>query len=175
MSEYIKQAKDFLTSTNTTFKAEFLEHGLHFEDDKEERDIYEITLKRGGREYIFNFGQSIIKSGFYYTKGVQKTVLARKFLGIKYSALLKVISCSYLNNGKSDVTHLHYPTVPSEYDVLACLTKYNPETFEDFCSEFGYDEDSRSAERVYEAVKDEYHNVAMLWSETEIEDLQEIQ
>jgi hypothetical protein len=173
MSEYIKQAKDFLTSTNTTFKAEFLEHRLHFEGDKEERDIYEITLNRGGREYIFNFGQSINNSGFYYTKGVQKTVLDRKFLDKKDFDLSKIINCSYLNNGKSDV--IHYPTVPSEYDVLACLTKYNPETFEDFCSEFGYDEDSRNAERVYEAVKDEYHNVAMLWSETEMEDLQGIQ
>lgn len=64
---------------------------------------------------------------------------------------------------------------PTEYDVLACLTKYDPETFEDFCSVFGYDEDSRKAERIYEAVKEEYQNVAMLWNDSEIEELQEIQ
>ena len=28
---------------------------------------------------------------------------------------------------------------PTEYDVLACLTKYDPGNYEDFCSEFGYE------------------------------------
>lgn len=35
--------------------------------------------------------------------------------------------------------------MPTMYDVLTCLTKYDPDTFEDFCSEFGYDTDSRRA------------------------------
>lgn len=64
---------------------------------------------------------------------------------------------------------------PTEYDVLTCLTKYDVGSFEDFCHEFGYDEDSRTAERIYKAVLKEYDGVCKLWSEEEIEELQEIQ
>ena len=63
--DYEKQATDFLTKTNTSFNATFLENGFHFDGDTETRDIYEITLKRGGRNYTFNFGQSINNSGFF--------------------------------------------------------------------------------------------------------------
>ena len=62
-SEYDKQAEEFLSSTNTEFKAVFLKHDKHFPDDKEERDIYTITLKRGDRVYNFAFGQSLNDSG----------------------------------------------------------------------------------------------------------------
>lgn len=130
MSEYEKQAEKFLRDTNTEFKAEFLKHGLHFEDDKDKRDIYLITLKRGEKEYKFNFGQS-------------------------------------LNDSDGN-------TKPTAYGVLCCLTKYDPDTFEEFCSSYGYDEDSRKAERIYKAVVEEWKNVKMLWTDEEIEKLQEI-
>jgi hypothetical protein len=64
---------------------------------------------------------------------------------------------------------------PSAYDVLTCLTKYDPGTFENFCSEFGYDTDSRSAVRTYKSVRKEWNAVSKLFTETEIEQLQEIQ
>ena len=36
---------------------------------------------------------------------------------------------------------------PSEYEIMACVASdiHCPDTFEDFCSEYGYDEDSRKA------------------------------
>ena len=43
-TDYEQSAIDFLKSTNTEFKAEFLRNGKYFPDDKEERDIYKITL-----------------------------------------------------------------------------------------------------------------------------------
>lgn len=64
---------------------------------------------------------------------------------------------------------------PSVYDVLVCLTKYNPSTFEDFCSEFGYDTDSEKAEPDYNAVVNEWNNVKALFTDAEIEELAEIQ
>lgn len=63
---------------------------------------------------------------------------------------------------------------PTLYDVLTCLTKYDPETFENFCSEYGYDTDSRSAERTYKAVCKEWAAVERLFSDC-LEELQEIQ
>ena len=64
---------------------------------------------------------------------------------------------------------------PTAYDVLACLRKYDCGSLEDFCSEFGYDDDSRTAERVYKAICKEYENVCRIWSDEEIELMQEIQ
>lgn len=63
---------------------------------------------------------------------------------------------------------------PTNYDILACMTKYDPETFEDFCSNFGYDTDSKKAERIYNSVKDEYKNLCDLFNEIEMNELQEI-
>ena len=63
---------------------------------------------------------------------------------------------------------------PSEYSVLSCLTKHDPESFENFCNEFGYDEDSRNAERTYNAVVKEWKNVCMIWTDDEMEELLEI-
>lgn len=64
--------------------------------------------------------------------------------------------------------------VPSAYDVLACLQKYDPGTFEDFCSNCGYDEDSRAAERIYFAVQKEYTQLARLFTPEQMEELAEI-
>ena len=47
------------------FKCKYLKNDFHFDNDKNTRDIYEITLKRGTRDYTFNFGQSINCSGEY--------------------------------------------------------------------------------------------------------------
>ncbi len=174
LSDYDQQAEDFLTKTNTTFKAEFKRNDLYFTGDKDKRDIYEITLKRGDREFIFEFGESLNNSGFYYTKGRQKIELDRKLLETKNlgSYIKNKLDWSFLNNGKSDIVHI--PAAPTAYSVLACLTKYDCGTFEDFCSEFGYDSDSRTAEKTYKAVCNEWLNVQRLFNDTEIEILQEI-
>jgi hypothetical protein len=57
---------------------------------------------------------------------------------------------------------------PTLYDVLACLTKYDPEHFENFCSEYGYDTDSRKAYKTYLAVCREYEAVKRLFPEDEV-------
>lgn len=42
---------------------------------------------------------------------------------------------------------------PTAEDVLNCLASDSagPDSFEEFCSEYGYDEDSRTAERIFNA------------------------
>src|SRR5665213_3853319 len=90
--DYQKQATDFLTDTNTTMKAKYLDHAPYFSDDEEARDIWRITLRRHGKSYSFKYGQSIA--------GVGET--------------------------------------PTAYDVLTCLTKYDPGTLDDFGAEFGW-------------------------------------
>lgn len=62
---------------------------------------------------------------------------------------------------------------PTAYDVLACLTKYDPETFDCFCANYGYDTDSRNALETYLAVQDEWSNVNRLFNDV-LDELTEI-
>lgn len=60
------------------------------------------------------------------------------------------------------------------YDLLACLTKYDPGTFRDFCSEFGYDDDSMKAFSTYQAVQEEFGKTQRFFTAEEMKELQEI-
>jgi hypothetical protein len=63
---------------------------------------------------------------------------------------------------------------PTAYDVLACLTKSDPRTFEEFCGDMGLDTDSRRAEETWRAVMDEWVRVQRFFSADELGKLQEI-
>lgn len=63
---------------------------------------------------------------------------------------------------------------PTAYDVLACLTKYPCDTFEDFCANYGYDVDRRKDFKVYQAVGKEWDKVSEFFTAEEIEEMQEI-
>ena len=63
---------------------------------------------------------------------------------------------------------------PTAYDVLTCLVKYPVESFEDFCKDYGYDDDSRKAETIYKLSKKEWSEMSKLWSEKELEMLREV-
>jgi hypothetical protein len=131
MSEYTEQAEAFLKAHGIKFKAVYLEYGKHFPDDKEERDIYRLSLRRGTRGFSVRFGQSIAHSDYGNTP-------------------------------------------PTAYDLLACLTKYAPGTFENFCADYGYSDDSRKAEKVYKACRREWAKVSRFFTAAELEELQDI-
>lgn len=177
-TDYTKQANDFLKKTGSKLEVEFLRNGKHFSTDKENRDIYKCTLSRGIRSYTFEFGQSLINSGFYYTMGRRKINIDRKYLQPEYSKnlihhIIKDSGYAFMNNGESDV--IHYPVTPDSYDILSCLQKWELGSFEDFCSVFGYDSDSRKAEKIYISVVNEYMQLCTLFTDSEMEEMQEIQ
>lgn len=62
MANYNQQAADFLQATATQLNVKFTKHGKHFADDKENRDIFRVTLKNKKHTFRFNFGQSISQS-----------------------------------------------------------------------------------------------------------------
>lgn len=157
---YEKQAESFLRKTNTEFTATYLKNGTYFDDDKDKRDIYEITLKRGERVYKFKFGQSIYASGEYIVYAPEGKLLCTKAEAKRHHWTEKHKNKNF--------------AVPTAYDVLSSLQKYDVGTFEDFCSGYGYSTDSRKAEATYKAVVDEYDNLKMLYNEAEMQELQEI-
>ena len=64
-------------------------------------------------------------------------------------------------------------TPPTLYDILAYLTKNDPGSFSDFCGDFGYDEDSRSAEKTWRTVTEEWRAVDSMFHDC-LDELQEI-
>lgn len=153
-SEYEIQAENFLNEAGITFKALFLFHGPHWEDDKENRNVWELILTREKKTFSVRFGQSIAESFLWLAKDGHRLVEPGAWGARKYEPTKR--------------------NLPTSYDFLACLTKYDPGTFEDFCGEFGYDTDSRKAEKTYFAVQEEWKKVRTFFSADEIEKLQEI-
>jgi hypothetical protein len=90
-----------------------------------------------------------------------------------------IFNCTLTRNGKRYTFNFGQSiaagnTPPTMYDVLTCLTKYDPTTFEFFCSVYGYDTDSIKALNTYKAVKREFNGVNRLFGDI-LEQLQEIQ
>lgn len=168
---YEKQATDFLTKTNTIIKVDFVKHDFHFEGEKEKRDIYKVTIKRGNRSFSVDFGNSICHSGEYIC--MRKLAYIEKLAG-KFCLTEK----EYKKLSQYDKTYFQKNPnfkIPTNYDVLTCLQKYEVGTLQDFCSDFGYEADSIKANRIYKDVCKEFDNVCKIWSDEEIEELQEIQ
>ncbi len=135
MSEYEKQAQDFIDSHGIRFKATFKGDKCPMWDD--DKHIH-------GDRYLVMLSKPTTKQRF---------------------------SLSYWNS----LNDKKQGNKPTPYDVLACLQKYDPGTFENFCGDFGYDEDSRKAYTTYKAVVQQWHKVQQFFTITELGELEEIQ
>lgn len=68
---------------------------------------------------------------------------------------------------------------PDAYDVLVCLEKYDVGSFEEFCSEFGYDEFddygrmNKTTKKIYNAVVREFKGVERVFGDV-LEEFAEI-
>ena len=62
---------------------------------------------------------------------------------------------------------------PEAYDVLACLTKYDPGTFKEFCAEFYGHDERYDSKQVYKAVCREWKAVERVFGDV-LEELREI-
>lgn len=173
LSEYDIQANRFLEKTNTEIKIVFKENAKYFHTDKETRDIYNITLIRGNRKYTFTYGNSLHDSEFYVQIGRTKHMLPRDKTNSK--DLKYFIKNNINSNYISGIDKIHYPVPPSPYDILAGLEKYDYESFENFCYEYAYNTDSKSAERIYNNCREQYLQLCSLYNEEEMEMLRDIQ
>ena len=57
--DFLKDAMNFLKSTNTEMNIVLTGYGKHFDTDKDDRNIYTFTLNRNGKIYKSTFGDSI--------------------------------------------------------------------------------------------------------------------
>lgn len=172
ISSYEQQAIDFLNQTGAAIDIKFNRFGKHFDDDKEDRDIYTVKLANKGRIYTFEFGQSIMHSGKYIVR-LGSTIFRFNTNKLPFDFMHKYSVRP--NEVKANPDY----EAPTAYSILACLQKYEVGTFKDFCNEFGYDErplsDYDVVMQIYQAVTNEYMQLCSLFSNDELELMQEIQ
>lgn len=175
MSEYDRQAADFLRATGATIEAKFKTLGAHFPSETDKRDIYTIRIVRGSRRYEFEYGDSIANTKARIERSVGEGN-ARFFLSGKFD-LLPYGSISRL---KKTTAALEAWDVagkdgrPTAYSVLAAMTKSEPaDNVDDFAAEYGYTKPSEAL-RAFKATRKEWAALQSLFTDAELEQLAEI-
>ena len=169
MKNYLSDAVNFLDKTKVKISIEFLTNKKHFASDEHPRDVYKVTISRGERYFSFEFGQSLVNSTKYVDRRTKNEYMPD---GAALKGNISIVSD--IGKNLSDWCYKVKGTPPNEYEILSALTKYDAGSLEDFCYEFGYSTDSKTAEEIYKAVKNEYTNVCLIWTDKEIETLREI-
>ena len=163
MNEYLEQAKNLLNKANA--KCEIVYGGISRNEnwkEKEKRNWYDVTITTPRGKMTFTFWDSIHNteiSTMTFEEYAKKKLKYNRVEDMSYGEKVKA---------KNDLARLKADAVPNEYDVLACLEKYDP-------GELGYNEDSRTAERIYIAVIKEYKDLIRIFTEEQMEELREIQ
>jgi hypothetical protein len=176
MKDYIKQAQDFLDKHSITFKSILIGPDCppFCEDRKAGRDMDLInTFPRRshihGKHYLCTFthpDRPPLVLDFWNSYADEEH---NYVVGHPWEFKTKPAPVSFRKAAKPK------RKTPTAYDVLAGVTKYDPGRFEDFCADFGYDTDSREAERTYHAVCDEYRKVRSFFTSDEMTELEDIQ
>jgi len=175
MSEYTEAAEKFLTDTGTTFTLEFQYAGPYFDGDKTKRDVYRFTLKNARGEYSSTFGDSIRNTerrAFANAIGAGAAYWSKEAarMGFRKEAGRETISRKSLMEARN--------YRPSAYGILACLEKYEPDTFDNWAADMGYDERPLSEYptvlKIWTACVEQYRGVSLMFSADEMEQLREI-
>lgn len=204
-----QQAKDLLDRTGVTLSKSLLRTDRQKNNDALITDVYQIDIMKGETVFSFEYFNSHQDSGPFVIKHRQQKktedVLkvcseaeARKIWkeavsnGYNSMTAPKSKEANYLRKivykydtssiGPNFNFWLHKnkdQKAPSDYDILACLQKYDVGSFSDFCGDFGYDDQPMSEHgeimKTYQAVKSEYTGVLSIWNGIDLEELSDIQ
>ena len=170
MNEYVKQAKDFLTSCNATMEIKYA--GLETPNwDNKPHCTYDCTIKTPRGTMMVHFYDSLHNTEiFSMTPNDYLTKNLRIHPGCAtYQQKVKALKA---------VEKMRAEATPTEYDILACLQLYDVGSMDDFMDEFGYEikcvEDMTNFINTYNAVVKEYHDVRRCFTEEQIEAMSEI-
>lgn len=125
-----------------------------------------------GNEFIEKHGIKFTTEFIKYGRHFEGDRDLRDVFKVKFSRGVKSFSLKF---GQSIVnTTGSGGNPPKAYDVLACLTKYDPGSFENFVDEYGYQEDSRNAKKAWKAIVKEWEKVSKFFTEEELSELSDI-
>lgn len=168
MTPYQQRARDFLQSANATMEIRFIGQ-MRNTDWKETalRNAYDVTLKTPRGAMALTFWDSI------HNTEIASTTL-HEYAKKRFKCEYRYLTLGDQRKAAKELKAKKAAAAPTEYDILACITKDDPGTFEGFCADFGYDEDSRTAERIYFACQREYKQLSRLFTSEQMEALAEI-
>lgn len=175
MTDYKKQAEDFLKKHGASVKIELAgdqSAPLWAKEGEKHGLKYNITIERAGKTWNFSFWGSIADREKIEAIKTEKTFKVREkryFSGEFSFSQEKMKLKKQFEAGEF---------TPSAYDVLAVITKYDPGTFDDFVSEYGYSnfnglKEYQNIMNTYLAVIDEYKNIERIFGDC-IDELREI-
>jgi hypothetical protein len=188
MTDYNKQANNFLKQTKTTLKIK--KHPNQspppwYKPGEKYGYKYKVTLENKKYSYTFPFWDSIAnrekeENGKALING--ETITIKPFYGRPYELKNTMHTCCRGDITKEQareeikelIEYAKNPTSPTAYTILACLESCSPGTFEEFCDSFGYDNDSITANNIYKAVVNQFFELERLFTPEELEQLQEI-
>ena len=91
-----------------------------------------------------------------------------------YSFTIKGKYGSYTSKYGNSIDAYEKKRFPTCYDIIACVTKCDPGSLDEFCGDFGYDTDSIKANTVYSEVIKEYRGMVRALGVDVLEKIQEI-
>lgn len=168
MNECTKQALDFLKKAKATCTIEFGGCIMNRDwEEKKHRNFYNVTISSPRGSMSFVFWDSIHNTEI---SKMTHSEYAKKRFKCQYDYLASTDKAK----ARKELKEKKAAAKPTEYDILVCLNKHDPGNFEEFCWEFGYDEDSKTAERIYIAVIKEYKQLERIFIPEQMEELREI-
>jgi len=152
---------------------------------------YSVTLKNPRGSYTFDYWGSIHDANMISRaqKAQKAGIYSAEYSAIKdWCEKQAAATVPKAISGNKRAPYDHLPQLwlknavdtvkilikPNAYDILTCLHPMSEDSFEDWCASLGYDSDSRTAERIYNACLEQDRMIRRLFTHDEIEALQEI-
>ena len=170
MTEYQKQALDFLKACNATMDIEFIGVDINQNwNDNSKRNKYRFTITTPRGKMIGDFWDSI--------HNTEITLMTVQEFWEKFG--WNFPSHYSYSSKQNRLKELKATAVPTPYDILACLEKYEVGTMNDFFDDFGYEvhsaDDMFRFMNTYNAVVKEYRDLCRIFTAEQMEMLREIQ
>lgn len=181
MQEYNEKAIQFLNDTGTSFSIEKAvpQKKPNWAKEGEKYGInYIVTLKNKNGSYTFDYWNSISKAELLehalYCKEQRSTNNKKGDVLIKLFKENKITTNPYIMTPNRIIETVETLITPTPYDVLACIDVMYNDTFEDFCFNYGYDDDSITAKRIYDASMLQDRMLRKMFTQEQLEQLQDI-
>ena len=173
MTTYQKQALDFLETCNATMEIEFQCADINQNwNDNSKRNKYRFTITTPRGKMSGDFWDSIRNTEIIWM--TWQDYFRKTYKYYECHAPISLVS-----KAKNELKALKAKAVPTAYDILACLQKYDVGTMNDFFHEFGYEvhsaDDMFCFMNTYNAVVKEYHDLCRIFTKEQMEMLREIQ
>jgi hypothetical protein len=143
------------TLENTEITIRVVGEDKFFDDDKEDRLILRVSIRRNEKAINFRFGMSIRDTTIFSALHVP----------------VKIIGGGWIDNHVQLATEKKKIKNGLLYSILACIRSdyICPDTFGNFCHEFGYDTDSRKAEKTFFSLQEQSKKLQTIFTAEEIE------